>query len=145
MIEPGTATSALETLGIIAVSALFGAMVFFPSVVAPTVFRALEPDDAGRFLRRLFPSYYAFMIIMSLVAAATLYARPLLAGGLALVAATTLFVRQFLVPKINAWRDAELAGDASAGKKFATGHRASVMVNVAQLVFVGVAIFLLWR
>ena len=53
----------LHTLFHLAVGCLLGGMVFFPSVVAPRVFRVLEPDDAGRFLRALFPAYYLYLII----------------------------------------------------------------------------------
>ncbi|MEL6113305.1 MAG: DUF4149 domain-containing protein [Pseudomonadota bacterium] len=132
--------TAIADIGIICVAALFGAMVFFPAVVAPTVFKTLEPEAAGLFLRRLFPAYYAFMIITAGVGTVCLIGRPAIAAGLGLVALTTLGVRQWLVPKINGWRDAELAGDAAAAKNFAVGHRASVMVNIAQLIFVGFAL-----
>jgi len=121
------------SVGAIALSAVFGAMVFFPAVVAPTVFRALEPEAAGQFLRAVFPGYYLFLVLASGVAAVGLYAQPVIALSLALVAASTLAVRQGFVPRINAWRDAELAGDAAAGRKFALGHRVSVLINLIQL------------
>ncbi|MEL6753942.1 MAG: hypothetical protein AAFO57_07950, partial [Pseudomonadota bacterium] len=70
-----------------------------------------------------------------------LYARPLLAALMAAIAVSTLAVRQVLVPQINAWRDAELAGDAAAGGRFAAGHRASVLVNMVQL---GGVVWTLW-
>ncbi len=126
----------LTTIGHLAIAALFGAMAFFPSVVAPTVFRTLPEDQAGRFLRGLFPGYYAFLIATSAIGAATLWKLSWIAPGLAAVAASTLAVRQLLVPRINAWRDAHLAGDEAAGRAFALGHRVSVLVNLVQLVFV---------
>ncbi|MEL7040730.1 MAG: DUF4149 domain-containing protein [Pseudomonadota bacterium] len=130
-----------ETIGIYAVALLLGGMVFFPSVVAPTVFKSLSAEDAGAFLRRLFPTYYVFIIATSLLGAAALFSRPALAITLALIAASTLAVRQILVPKINAWRDQELAGDAAAKRHFALGHRASVIINFAQMV---AAVWALW-
>ena len=48
---------------------LLGAMLFFPSVVAPVVFTSLPEAQAGAFLRSMFPRYYAFMIALSLIAA----------------------------------------------------------------------------
>ncbi|MEM1261672.1 MAG: DUF4149 domain-containing protein [Pseudomonadota bacterium] len=120
---------------------LLGSMVFFPAVVAPTVFKALPPEHAGRFLRQLFPRYYTFIIVASSVAAVLHWRVPIEAGVLAAVALSTLWVRQSLVPKVNAWRDLELAGDKQAGKQFARGHRLSVAINMLQmLLLIAVAI-----
>lgn len=121
----------------LSLASLLGGMVFFAAVVAPQVFRTLAPEDAGRFLRALFPRYYVFMIVTAGAAAlAAIPASLVVAGTLAAVAASTLLVRQLLVPRLNAWRDAELAGDAAAGRRFATGHRLSVVINLLQLVAV---------
>ena len=133
----------LEPLGLILLASLFGAMVFLPSVVAPLVFRALPEEAAAGFLRALFPRYYAFQIVTAAAAAFCYLARPWLAAGLLLIALSTLGVRQALVPRINDWRDREAAGDAVAGRHFVLGHRASVLVNLAQLVFAGAALWTL--
>jgi hypothetical protein len=116
-------------------SLLVGGMVFFPSVVAPTVFKALEADAARTFLRALFPRYYAFVAATSLVSSlglAVLLRIPE-ALGLALVSLSTLWVRQRLMPQINDARDASLAGDASATRRFQKGHALSVRINLVQL------------
>lgn len=123
------------------IAALFGAMLFFPAVVAPRVFAVLEPDDAGRFLRHLFPGYYAFLIVTSAVAA---IAAALLGDAafnwpflvLGLIALSTAWVRQILTPQLNRWRDAELDGDTVAAGKFKRGHRLSVVINLLQLLAV---------
>ena len=135
--------TAVSVLGLFAIAALFGGMVFFPAVVAPTVFRSLPEAEAGTFLRRLFPLYYAYMIATSLVAAIAFVSRPLIFWALLIVAASTLAVRQGLVPRLNAWRDASLEGDDEAGRAFETGHRVSVVINLAQLVLVSVLLVLL--
>jgi hypothetical protein len=49
------------------------------------------------------------------------------------IAGSALGVRALLVPKINAWRDADLAGEAGAKAKFDLGHRISVLINFVQL------------
>lgn len=118
---------------------LLGAMLFFPSVVAPVVFTSLPEAQAGVFLRSMFPRYYAFMIALSLIAALLL----LVANDESAYQATvvclfvgvsTLWVRQWLLPRINAARDAQLAGDAEAGRRFDRDHKLSVGVNMVQLV-----------
>ncbi len=126
----------LTTIGTLALGCLLGGMVFFPSIVAPTVFQALDPAPAGTFLRRLFPKYYLFIIVTAVLGAVGLHDRPVVAIGLGLVALSTLAVRQLLVPRINQWRDQQMAGDHDAARAFASGHRLSVLLNLGQLLFV---------
>ena len=117
---------------------LLGGMLFFPIVVAPVVFVALPAAEAGTFLRAMFPRYYLFMIALSLAAGAlyqighgpgySLTASTCLGVGL-----STLWVRQWLLPRINAARDAQLAGDETAGRRFDRDHKLSVVINILQL------------
>jgi len=118
---------------------LLGAMLFFPSVVAPVVFTSLPEAQAGAFLRSMFPRYYAFMIALSLIAALLFLVgsnqSALLATLVCLfVGVSTLWVRQWLLPRINAARDEQLAGNAEAGRRFDRDHKLSVGINMLQLV-----------
>ena len=124
----------METFALSVVAATLGAMLFFAVGVAPTVFQALPIEQAGLFLRKLFPRYYLALIVGSGVAGGLwISSAPLAASICWLVALSTLWVRQRLVPRINALRDAELAGDVAAGARFATLHRVSVIINMVQL------------
>ncbi|MEM9168180.1 MAG: DUF4149 domain-containing protein [Pseudomonadota bacterium] len=128
-------TAAISAVFGLSLAVLVGGMTFFPAVVAPRVFKTLDADAASRFLRDLFPGYYAFIILASGIAAlAAIGLDWRYAAALALIAATTAPIRQVLTPQLNRWRDAELAGDAAAGARFKRGHRLSVLVNIAQLV-----------
>ena len=118
---------------------LLGAMLFFPSVVAPVIFPSLPEAQAGAFLRSMFPRYYAFMIALSLIAALLFLVgsnqSALLATLVCLfVGVSTLWVRQWLLPRINAARDVQLAGDTEAGRRFDRDHKLSVGINMLQLV-----------
>ena len=118
---------------------LLGAMLFLPSVVAPVVFTSLPEAQAGVFLRSMFPRYYAFMIALSLIAALLLLvANDESAYQAAIVCLfvglSTLWVRQWLLPRINTARDAQLAGDVEAGRRFDRDHKLSVGINMVQLV-----------
>ena len=122
-------------------AAILGAMVFFAGVVAPSVFRLLPAEPAGKFLRGLFPRYYDVLAALSAIAA-------VLAGmtwaGLLLAAIAGLFVwaRFVLMPRINAARDAG-PDDGSATRRFRVLHGASVAINLAQmLALVGVVVWL---
>ncbi len=137
--------SVLMIAGDLALAALFGAIVFFPSVVAPVVFSVMDEEMSGRFLRRFFPRYYLYLIISAVLGAAAFIASFIasgiegsltLAAGLALIALSTLWVRQSLMPRINAARDAVQAGDPTAQSRFNTGHRLSVVINMVQLIIV---------
>ena len=124
----------METLALYVVAATLGAMLFFAVGVAPTVFRALPIEEAGLFLRKLFPRYYLALIVGSGVAGSLwISSAPMAAAVCWLIALSTLWIRQSLVPRINQLRDAELAGDAAAGARFATLHRVSVIINMVQL------------
>ena len=118
---------------------LLGAMLFFPSVVAPVVFTSLPEAQAGAFLRSMFPRYYALMIALSLIAALlflvfsdeSAYQAAIVC---LFVGVSTLWVRQWLLPRINMARDAQLAGDTEAGRRFDRDHKLSVGINLLQLV-----------
>ncbi len=127
-------TLGLAALGVLGV--LIGSMLFFAAVVAPTVFRTLPAEHAGPFLRRLFPRYYAWGFVVAALAtllAALAGAAPAAIVVAALIALGFGVARQLLLPRINRARDAELAGDAAAGRRFARLHRLSVLLNLAQL------------
>ena len=105
-------------------------MIFFPTVVAPAVFTSLDKAQAGSFLRKLFPNYYSFIIIVSGFAAILDdFKNPSF-----VICIVILITRQFLMPRINLWRDAELAGDITAGHKFKIAHRLTVVLNVGQMI-----------
>lgn len=124
--------------------ALAGSMLFFGIVVAPQVFRSLPADQAGSFLRAFFPRYYLWGFILAgigtLLALQWGWPTALICAA---VAVMFLFARQYLMPLINAARDAELEGDTSAGRRFQRLHLASVVLNSAQFVMLlGVAAIL---
>ncbi|SDE36389.1 DUF4149 domain-containing protein [Belnapia rosea] len=124
----------LSALSLLSLALLLGGMVFFAAVVAPLVFTRLPADQAGRFIRQLFPVYYLWLIATAGLAALALApARPADALAMALVAALTLWLRQGLMPRINRLSDAAQAGDAAARPRFDRAHRLSVLLNLAQM------------
>ena len=124
----------MEVLALYVIAGTLGAMLFFAIGVAPTVFQALPAEQAGLFLRKLFPRYYLSLIIGSTAGGLLwLGTQPLASGVCLLIALSTLWIRQGLVPRINALRDRELSGDVSAGEEFARLHRLSVAINMVQL------------
>ena len=125
----------LSAAALLATALLLGGMVFFAAAIAPLVFTRLPPEWSGRFIRQVFPVYYLW--VMGLSAAAAVALLPLrLPDALAMgaSAAVTAWLRQGLMPRINALSDAAQAGDKAAAPRFARAHRLSVIVNMVQLV-----------
>ena len=120
---------------LLSLTLLLGGMAFFAAAVAPLVFTRLPPGQAGRFIRQVFPVYYLWVLGTAAAAAvALLPLRPWDALAAALIAAVTWWLRQRLMPRINALSDAARAGgDAAAGAGFARAHRLSVIANAVQM------------
>jgi hypothetical protein len=121
----------MDTLYSVDIAALFaaailGAMLFFAAVVAPLVFAHFPEADAGAFIRRLFPRYYDVLAVVTAIG--SLFALGSVVGAL-MSAVVVLFVvsRFWLMPRINAARD------AGREARFTLLHRASVVINTAQI------------
>ena len=124
-----TATTAAALLAALTL----GGMALFAAVVAPTIFRTLEAEPAGRLLRALFPAYYKANAALTGAAALCVVLRP---EGWALAVVCVLFLVSLLllVPRINEARDAWKAGDPAAQRRFGRLHRASVVINLVQMI-----------
>lgn len=119
---------------------LLGGMVFFPAVVAPAIFSSLDIKMSGVVLRRLFPNYYLFIIVLSLIASFLGKLASVATAACIFIFVTTALVRQILLPKINQWRDEELAGNLNSAKKFSLSHRLTVILNLLQMALIVYAI-----
>lgn len=131
----------LDIVALLATALLFGGMVSFSTLFAPLVFTQLPGETAGGFIRAIFPWYYLFVIAVSAVAALVFLANDWI-GGLLLgtIALGGIVAREGLMPAINRARDAQMAGDATAGRRFDRMHKASVVINAAQIVVAGIAL-----
>jgi hypothetical protein len=121
-----------------------GSMLFFAVIVAPTSFRALPADMSGAFLRRLFPLYYLWGLVISLLCTSTaFYAADGIAGTVCgCVALLFVYLRQGLLPRLNHLRQARQDGDAAANQRFRRLHLQSVLINFAQLtLLIGVSLY----
>ena len=130
----------VHAAGLVAVAGVFGAMVFFAFVYAPLVFIKLGTETGGRFIREVFPVYYVAMGATSIAAAVLLAfastARGADALAMACIGVVFFLARFVLLPIVNRNRDAGLAGDLAAKKRFDELHRASVVVNAVQMLAV---------
>ena len=110
-------------------AAILSFMIFFPVVVATSVFKVLDEKQSSKFLRIFFPRYYLFGLVLSLFGLiisifeknnTSLIVFVLLIIGF-------LFSRQFLTQIINK------AKDNNNDKKFNKLHKLSVLINFIQM------------
>jgi len=131
----------LSYISLFAIAALFGSMLFFSVVMAPLIFVKLGGENAGRFIRQVFPWYYLVVIALGAIAAlALVFSRPLDGAILAGVAGVGVATRQGLMPMINRARDAMQDGDEGAKKRFARLHRLSVWINATQIIAIAIVL-----
>ena len=121
---------------------LLGSMVFFAAIVAPAVVKTLEPDQASKFRRVVFPRYYLWGIVLSTITLiACLLHSPKGSVLMAFVLAGFVYTRQVLTPKITAARDQWNESDNPADKAlFKSLHRRSVQINAAQMILLVIVI-----
>ena len=129
-----------EVIQIYILLLLLGGMVFFPAVVAPAIFSSLDIKTSGVVLRRLFPNYYLFNIVLALIAGFLGKLISVATAACIFIVVTTVLVRQILLPKINQWRDEELSGNLDSAKKFSLSHRLTVIINLLQMALIVYAI-----
>jgi uncharacterized membrane protein len=131
-----------DSVYVIALTAWVGSLLFFSFGVAPILFKVLGADAGERFVRALFPRYYAWGAIAGAVALPAYLGVPLsfpeFRGPHVAVEALTivagilimLYAGNSLVPAINAARDAGPAGQS----RFDRLHRRSVRLNAWAMV-----------
>ena len=119
----------INTLPVFLSGLVVGVILFQTAIIAPTVFRGLEPDQAGPFLRKVFPKFFVVLAAMGVVGAILS-----LVGGatfqlwiflITLVLGTLAYL---LIPMTNKSRD---DGNEKLFKKL---HNASVIMTVSILI-----------
>ena len=114
---------------ILITAAILSFMIFFPFVVATSVFKVLDEKQSSKFLRIFFPKYYLFGLVLSLIGLiiAIFDKNNMSLIVFLLIIIGFLFSRQFLMPIINK------AKDNNNEKKFNILHRVSVLINFIQI------------
>ena len=119
-------------------AALAGTMIFFVSIISPTVFSSLSKEQASKFLRSVFPRMFLFgFILSSLSAILSIYSGYFLEFyGLTFISILFLLNRNLITPKINFYRDREIEGDEKAKKYFKLLHLISVIFFIINFVII---------
>ena len=111
---------------------VLGSMLFFSIAIAPKIFTVLPSEEAGKFVRSIFPVYYMFNGLQYLVLTILmLYTGK--SGNILYISSLILFLfivsNYFLMPQINKSRDVDNQ------KKFKVLHFLSVVINFLIIVF----------
>lgn len=119
------------------VSLVLGIMLFFSFILAPIIFKVLPPDNAGVFIRAIFPYYYLVnLLILGLVSGFYIFYQTFILDFYLVFTSALLFFFNlvYLMPKINKLKDERNE------KAFKISHFISVVINFAQLVMLGIVL-----
>ena len=105
-------------------------MIFFPLVVATSVFKVLDEKQSSKFLRIFFPKYYLYGFVLSLagVILSIYFENKLSILVYSFIMVGFIFSRQILTPMVNK------AKDLNDEKKFNKLHKFSVFINFLQII-----------
>ncbi len=123
-------------MSILIVAGILSFMIFFPIVVATSVFRVLDEKQSSNFLRIFFPKYYLFGLVLGILGLIISIVEENKINMIIFIFLIIgfLFSRQFLMPLINK------AKDSNNEIMFIRLHRFSVIINFLQI---GSCIFLI--
>ena len=116
-----------------------GMMIFFSFILAPMIFKILDPENAGKFVRKIFPYYYFVnLVFLSIVVILILLYSKINFEFYIIVSLVISFIfAQFiLMPFINKLRD------NNEENKFKYAHGFSVAINFLQMI--GLVFLLIW-
>ena len=110
-------------------------MIFFISVVTPSVFKTLDENSASKFLRFIFPRMFLYGFILSTVALIlSIWSQDVvLTFGSLLIAILFLINAYAITPLINKYRDQYNNGQLDSDKVFKKYHLISVLIFLFQL------------
>ncbi len=121
------------------VAICLGIMIFFSFILAPMIFKILDPENAGKFVRKIFPYYYFVnLVFLSIVVILILLNSKINFEFYIIVSLVISFIfAQFiLMPFINKLRD------NNEENKFKYAHGFSVAINFLQMI--GLVFLLIW-
>jgi len=117
-------------------SLIVGFMIFFMSVVTPSVFKTLDEINSRNFLRFIFPRMFLYGFILSFIALLlSIYIRDQLLILISVFISILFLINTYIItPKINFHRDQFNDGVMGSEKVFKRYHLISVLIFLIQLI-----------
>ena len=122
---------------------LIGSMIFFMTIISPSVFATLSTNASSKLLRTIFPRMFLFGFIIAILSLVLCYISSNILNSILLIIVAMSFIinRNYLTPKINNFRDKELEGDKKASSSFKYMHLLSVLLFVLNfIILIGIVI-----
>ena len=115
---------------------IIGFMIFFMSVVTPSVFKTLDERNSRSFLRFIFPRMFLYGFILSFFAfLLSIYIRDQFFIFISTFIAILFLINTYIItPKINFYRDEFNDGIMKSEKYFKRYHLISVIIFLVQLI-----------
>ena len=117
-------------------SLIIGFMIFFMSVVTPSVFKTLDEKNSRNFLRFIFPRMFLYGFILSFVTLLlSIYIRDQFLVIISVSVSIFFLINTYIItPKINFHRDQFNDGIMESEKVFKRYHLISVVIFLIQLI-----------
>jgi len=117
-------------------SLIIGFMIFFMSVVTPSVFKTLDEKNSRNFLRFIFPRMFLYGFILSFAALLlSIYIRDQFLIIISVSVSILFLINTFIItPQINFHRDQFNDGIMESEKVFKRYHLISVVIFLIQLI-----------
>ena len=117
-------------------SLIIGFMIFFMSVVTPSVFKTLDETNSRNFLRFIFPRMFLYGFILSFAALLlSIYIRDHFLILISVFVSVLFLINTYIItPKINFHRDQFNDGKMESEKVFKKYHLISVIIFLIQLI-----------
>ena len=115
---------------------IIGFMIFFMSVVTPSVFKTLDETNSRNFLRFIFPRMFLYGFILSFAALLlSIYIRDQFLILISVFVSVLFLINTYIItPKINFHRDQFNDGKMESEKVFKKYHLISVIIFLIQLI-----------
>ena len=107
-----------------------GMMIFFSFILAPMIFKILDPENAGKFVRKIFPYYYFVNLVFLLIVVILFLLNSKINFEFYIIISLVIsfiFAQFILMPFINKIRD------NNEENKFKYAHGFSVAINFLQI------------
>ena len=117
-------------------SLIIGFMIFFMSVVTPSVFKTLDETNSRNFLRYIFPRMFLYGFTLSFATLLlSIYIRDQLLILISVFITIFFLINTYIItPKINFHRDQFNEGVIESEKFFKRYHLISVSIFLVQLI-----------
>ena len=112
------------------VAICLGMMIFFSFILAPIIFKILDPENAGKFVRKIFPYYYFVNLVFLLIVVILFLLNSKINFEFYIIVSLVIsfiFAQFILMPFINKIRD------NNEENKFKYAHGFSVAINFLQI------------